>query len=197
MWAVLYILAEYGGVSLKPIKGWLAVTSVLMLWFASIPFWGDHSWRSALLGCYYGTALLLGWVKRSYLFESKVKPEKSLASLLTVSQPTYIAVRDVATASPWYSEKFGLRKLAAPEQIRTDGAAFRFNEKTHPVVLVPRDLVAPRPVPVFFSTKLGKVRDALISRGVSTGPVQQDRQGTRFFELFDAEGNTVEISERP
>ena len=142
-------------------------------------------------------SLLLGWLKRRYLFESNVKPTQSLASLMTVPQPMYVAVRDVATASSWYAQKFGLRKLAATEQARPDGIALQFDESTNPVILIPKDPVVYRPVPVFFARKVGKVRDQLIAEGISAGPVQQDRQGTRFFELLDGEGNTLEVSEQP
>jgi hypothetical protein len=37
----------------------------------------------------------------------------------------------------------------------------------------------------------------LTANGVSAGPVQQDRQGTSFFDFLDSEGNTIEVSERP
>ena len=197
LWAVLFVLAEYGNVSLKPLTPWLAVACWLLWLISAILFLADRPWGSALISGYAGIVLVLGWVKRSYLFESRIKPSNSLVSLLAVSQPTYVAVRDIANAAPWYAEKFGLRKLAAAEQAQSDGATLQFNENTHPVILILKDPVAPRPAPVFFTHKVGKVRDALIARGVNAGPVQQDRQGTRFFELLDGEGNTIEVSERP
>jgi len=199
LWGVLFILAEYGNISLKPFKPWLAIAGWLLWGLASLPFFEDVSrpWRFAAFAGSTGTTLLLAWVKRSYLFESKIKPSRSLARLLTVSQPTYIAVRDVANASPWYAEKFGLRKLAATEQASRDGIALQFDEKTHPVILIPKNPLYPRPAPVFFSHKVEKVRDKLIANGVNAGPVQRDRQGTSFFELLDGEGNTVEVSEWP
>jgi len=199
LWAVLFVLSEYGDVSLKPLKSWFAAASWLLWGLSSVPFAESlpRPWRAAALAGYLATSLLLAWVKRSYLFESKIKPSHSLASLLTVSQPTYVAVRDVTTASPWYAEKLGLRRLAAAEQPSKYGVALQFNETTHPVILILKDPAAPRPAPVFFTRKVEKIRDRLIVRGVSAGPIQQDRQGTRFFELLDGEGNTVEVSERP
>jgi hypothetical protein len=199
LWAVLFVLSEYGEMSLKPLKPWLVGASWLLWGFTLIPLVDSlpRPWRAAVQAGYLGTTLVLAWVKRSYLFESKVKPLRSLASLLTVPLPTYIAVRSVTGASPWYTEKFGLRKLAATEQPSEYFVALQFNEKTHPVILVPKDPVYPRPAPVFFTRKVEKVRDKLIVRGVSAGPIQEDRQGTRFFELLDGEGNTVEVSERP
>lgn len=199
MWAVLFVLAEYGDVSLKPLKSWLAAACWLLWGITALPLSGSvpRPWRFAALVAYGGATSVLAWVKRSYLFESKVKPSRSLASWLTIPQPTYVAVRDVSTAVPWYVEKLGLRKLAATEQARKDGVALQFNEKTHPVILIPKDPAAFRPAPVFFTRKIGKVRDVLTANCVSAGPVQQDRQGTNFFELQDSQGTTIEISERP
>jgi catechol 2,3-dioxygenase-like lactoylglutathione lyase family enzyme len=104
-------------------------------------------------------------------------------------------VRHVATASTWYDEKFGLRKLA--EQARPDGVALQFDEAADPVILIPRDPAIFRRAPVFFTRKVGKVRSRLIANGVSVSPVQQDRQGTKFFEVLDGEGNPIEVSEQP
>ncbi len=199
LWAVLFVLAEFGDVSLKPLKSWLAAACWLLWGLTAVPFSETlpRPWRAALTVGYLGTTFLLAWAKRSYLFEIKSKPLRSLARLLTVSQPTYIAVRDVATAFPWYEEKFGLRRLAATEQPTKDGVALQFTAETRPVILIPKNPLYPRPVPVFFSRKVEKVREKLIANGVSAGPVQRDRQGTSFFELLDGEGNTVEVSEWP
>jgi hypothetical protein len=58
---------------------------------------------------------------------------------LTVPKPTYVAARDVATASPWYVEKFGLRKLSSAEQLQPDGIALQFDASSNPVILLPKD----------------------------------------------------------
>lgn len=197
LWAVLFVLSEFGRVPMKPLKPWL-VAALWLLWGAgTIGFFADVPWRSAVWSLYTGFGLLLGWVKRRYLFETNVKPKQSLASLLTVPQTTYVEVRDVMTASGWYADKFGLRKLAATEQPRPDGIALQFDESTDALILIPKDPVNSRPAPVFFTRKVGRVRERLIANGVSAGPVQKDRQGTTFFELLDGEGNTLEVSEKP
>jgi hypothetical protein len=197
LWALLYVLSEFGQLPMKPLKPWLVAT-VWLLWGAgTIGFFADSPWRSAVWSLYAGLSLLLGWVKRRYLFESNVKPRRSLASLLTVPQTTYIEVKDVSTASGWYAEKFGLRKLTAAEQARPDGVTLQFDESTNAVILIPKDPVNYRAAPVFFTRKVEKVRERLIANGVNAGPVQKDRQGTNFFELLDGEGNTLEVSEKP
>lgn len=48
-----------------------------------------------------------------------------------------------------------------------------------------------------FSSNLKKAREHLLSRGVMASEVQQDSQGTHFFEVRDIEGNAIEISEEP
>jgi hypothetical protein len=37
----------------------------------------------------------------------------------------------------------------------------------------------------------------LTSRGVNIDKIQRDRQGTRFFEIRDLEGNIIEICDEP
>lgn len=197
IWAAFWFLNKYGGVSLKPLKPWLVITCWLLWGVGIIPFLAGKRWGGIMVLAYNGASLLLGWVKRSYLFESDLKPSDSLASLIMVSQPTYVAVRNANALWSWYSEKFGLRKLAANDESSNDIVKLQFDEKTHPIILLPRDPASPRPAPVLFTRRIGKLRDKLIFRGVNAGPVQQDRQGTRFFEVFDAEGNTLEFSEKP
>lgn len=196
LWTVLFVLAEYGNLMLKPLKPWLGAALLLLFGINILGVALDRRWRFASIAAYFGATLVYGRLKGRYLFESHLKATRS--SRLTVTKPTYVAVRYVAIASPWYSEQFGLRKLAASEQAWPDGIALQFNESTGPVVLIPKDNPTVfRPSPIFFTRKVGTVRDQLIAKGVSAGPVQQDRQGTVFFEILDAEGNTIEISAQP
>jgi hypothetical protein len=48
---------------------------------------------------------------------------------------------------------------------------------------------------MLYSSNLKKARERLISQGVSVSEIQQDRQGTHFFEMRDLEGNVVEVNE--
>ena len=195
LWAVLFILAEYGRVTLKPLLPWLLAACWILWGAAAIANISDRRWKGALYFVYFGISLVLGWVKSRYFFEDTAKPAYSLRSLLTVPQPTYVMVRDVAASSSWYSEKFGLRKLA--EQSRPDGVALQFDQAADPVILIPKDPAGFRRAPIFFTRKIRKVRSRLIESGVSVSPVQKDRQGTSFFEIQDTEGNTLEVSEQP
>ena len=136
---MLFALAEYVHVNLKPLTPWLLATSWLLWGVALFAFVADRPWHSAFLSLYDGGGLVLSWLKRKYLFESSLTPPQSLSALLTVPKPTYVAARDVATASPWYVEKFGLRKLSSAEQLQPDGIALQFDASSNPVILLPKD----------------------------------------------------------
>ena len=51
--------------------------------------------------------------------------------------------------------------------------------------------------PMLYASKIGKAREVLASRGVNVGEIQEDRQGTHYFEMRDLEGNVIEVSEEP
>jgi hypothetical protein len=175
----------------------VAGNELVAMGVALFAFVADRPWHSAFLSLYDGGGLVLSWLKRKYLFESSLTPPQSLSALLTVPKPTYVAVRDVATASPWYVEKFGLRKLSSAEQLQPDGIALQFDASSNPVILLPKDPTVFRSAPVFFTRKVDKVRARLIARGICADLVQQDGQGTNYFELLDGEGNAIEVSEEP
>jgi hypothetical protein len=45
--------------------------------------------------------------------------------------------------------------------------------------------------------EIKKAREVLSSRGVNVGDVQEDRQGTQYFQMRDLEGNLIEVAEEP
>jgi hypothetical protein len=45
--------------------------------------------------------------------------------------------------------------------------------------------------PLLYASNLKKAREFLISRGVDMGEIQQDRQGTHYFEMRDLEGTNL------
>lgn len=195
LWAILYALSEWGNVNLKPLKPWLRGLCWLLLIGSLVN--ASLNWKWPLTSAYFAAALVLGWLQRQYLFESRIRPRRSLASVLTIPEPTYMGVRDVATTSLWYAEKFGLRKRTPTEELRPDGVTLQFSADTHPLILVRKDPVELRPAPVFFTRSVKRARKRIMEDGLNAGPVQQDRQGTSFFEVQDNEGNVLEVSERP
>jgi hypothetical protein len=50
---------------------------------------------------------------------------------------------------------------------------------------------------ILNASNIRKARDLLSSRGVNVGVIEQDRQGTHYFEFRDCEENAIEVSEEP
>jgi len=119
-------------------------------------------------------------------------------SLLRPAGSNYTAVVDIAAACSWYIEKLGLQKISVALDDGENCIALGFSEEEPAFVLgppsdAPRDELSA----MLYTSKLKKAREVLISRGVNVGEIQQDRQGTHYFEMRDPEGNVVEISEEP
>ena len=64
-------------------------------------------------------------------------------------------------------------------------------------VLGPRDVPANDETSMLYTSSIERARKHLTSRGVNIGEIHRDRQGTRFFEIRDLEGNTIEICDEP
>jgi hypothetical protein len=50
---------------------------------------------------------------------------------------------------------------------------------------------------MLYASNLKKAREFLSARAVNVGNIQQDRQGTHYFQMRDPEGNVIEICEEP
>jgi hypothetical protein len=48
---------------------------------------------------------------------------------------------------------------------------------------------------MLFTKKIAKMRDVVMARGVIAGTIERDRQGVRYFEIRDPEGNEIEVVE--
>ena len=119
-------------------------------------------------------------------------------SLLTIADSFYIGVLDLTAATAWYIERLGLQKIP----VEMDGAegcvALGFSKKDDTAIcLGPRGKPTDATTPMLYASNVKKAREVLSSRGVNVGEVQQDRQGTHYFEIRDLEGNTIEVSEEP
>jgi catechol 2,3-dioxygenase-like lactoylglutathione lyase family enzyme len=118
-------------------------------------------------------------------------------SLLTAGGSNYIGVRDLAFATAWYVEKLGLRKVDIELDEPEGCVALGFDKNDCAFVLGPAGKPTDELTPLLYTRNLKKARNFLSSRGVIVGEIQQDRQGTHFFEMRDVEENIVEISEEP
>jgi catechol 2,3-dioxygenase-like lactoylglutathione lyase family enzyme len=106
-----------------------------------------------------------------------------------------VLVRDIDSVLPWYVEKLGLRKFAENPHGGSGIATLRFKVDGNSVALATRDSLNPPKTPMLFTKKIGKIRNVLVARGVEVGPVERDRQGTRYFDIHDPEGNLIEFVE--
>jgi catechol 2,3-dioxygenase-like lactoylglutathione lyase family enzyme len=122
-------------------------------------------------------------------------------SLLRIAETNYISVNDIAAATAWYIEKLGLRKTTIQLDDAEGCIVLGFTPDEVALLLgpsyTPAGTSADEPTAMFFTSHLKKARDFMVSRGVNAGEIQQDRQGTHYFEMRDLEGNVIEISEEP
>lgn len=106
-----------------------------------------------------------------------------------------ILVRNVREVSPWYVEKLGLRKLADKPDNESGDATYKFKEDGNSVVLSTRRNFETGRTPILFSKKIVRMKDVLAVRGVDVGAIKHDRQGIRYFQIHDPEGNVIEVVE--
>jgi predicted enzyme related to lactoylglutathione lyase len=200
--ALLWIVVNKSKVSFKPLTAWL--------WGGWFVFWtlytlvflaGGH--KTARVAAYaaayscWGMALV---IKRHYLFETLRAPGSKWylpwqATGFSVPDRTHILVRNIEAVSPWYIEKLGLRKLTENELGESNAATFRFKEDGNSVVLTTRGGFGTEKTPMLFTRRIAKMRDVMMARGVEVGMIERDRQGLRYFDIRDPEGNEIEVVE--
>ena len=142
---------------------------------------------------------MLLWLQGRYKFETISAPNtkwyaRRKLAFFSTPKTLRILVRDIDTVSPWYIEKLGLRKLAQNpwgEEVFT----YQFKEDGHFIVLTNKAGFGTERPPMFFTKKITKMKDVLTARGINSGAIERDRQGTRYFEIRDPEGNAIEIVE--
>jgi hypothetical protein len=119
--------------------------------------------------------------------------------LLTIADSFYIGVSDIGPATSWYIEKLGLQRVPAEMDEPEGCVALGFSKKdqTCIAVLGPRGKPTDETTAMLYASNIGKAREVLGSRGVNVGGIQEDRQGTQYFEMRDLEGNVIEVAEEP
>lgn len=118
-------------------------------------------------------------------------------SLLSPGGANYIGIRDILSATKWYAEKLGLRTVQVELDEPEGCMALGFDKHECAIVLGPIGKATDELIPLLYTKNVKKAREFLAGRGVSVSEIQQDRQGTHFFEMRDIEGNAIEISEDP
>jgi hypothetical protein len=119
-------------------------------------------------------------------------------SLLSIADSFYVGMLDIGPATSWYIEKLGLQKVPAEMDDSEGCVALGYSKKAQTcIALGPQGKPTDRTTRMLYASNVTKAREVLSSRGVSVGEIQQDRQGTHYFEMRDLEGNVIEVSEEP
>lgn len=202
----LWVAANTLEKSLKPLIPWLWAGYALCIvpyLFLDLGMAGRHKTLRLISGivawsCYSAAA----WIKRRYMFETMRAPGAKwywpwTAATFSVPTSTRIVVRDIDSVAPWYVDKLGLRKLAENPWGEMGVATLRFKEDGNSIILTTRGDFRTRKTPIFFTKKIRKMRDVMAARGAHVGIIEQDRQGTRYFQVRDPEGNEIEIVQEP
>jgi hypothetical protein len=118
-------------------------------------------------------------------------------SLLWVADSFYVGVCDIAAATSWYIEKFGLKRTSV-ELDEGEGCVGLIFPKEIPAAIVLGPSGAPSDgTRMLYTGAIKKAREWLSSRGVTVGAIEKDRQGTQYFEVRDLEGNVIEVAQEP
>jgi predicted enzyme related to lactoylglutathione lyase len=157
-------------------------------------------WQLVAFSCFYTCWSVLMWAQRHSMSESLQRPGNQWyfpwkAVSFSIQTGARIFVKDIAAVSPWYTEKLGLRQLADSRMDEPNAVTFAFNRDGNPIVITTRDDFRTGKTPILFTKKIGKVRDVMMARGVEVGTILRDRQGIRYFEIRDPEGNEIEVVE--
>lgn len=199
-WVLPRIISFYamrrGTSSLRPIVPVLAVLCWI-LWIATWVSWalnGFERYASIVLVLYLGISAVFYSVKAEAKFESPRAASPISSSVLKVPTESYLSVGNPPVVADWYVQKLGMRKLA---ETICGTVGLKFGSDGESLILEPRDELYPRKPLVLFTRRIRKARSVLASRGISVGEIATDRQGTRYFEFRDPEGNSIDVSEEP
>jgi predicted enzyme related to lactoylglutathione lyase len=139
------------------------------------------------------------WIQRRYLlFDTLRGPSSRWYSLwntarFQMTENALIFVRDIDSVTPWYVEKLGLCRATHVRSREYDVATYKFKEDGRAVTLTTRMFSGTGKTLRLFTKHIGKMERILSARGIEVGPIHQDIQGTRYFEIHDPEGNVIEV----
>ena len=111
----------------------------------------------------------------------------------------YVVVDDPPEACKWYSRVFGCRASTYVDDERGESTLVQFSDEDPGMALLgPAKPDTPdEPPPILNTDNVEKAATFLRERGACVGPIEQDRQGTKHFEVRDCCGNVLEVSEEP
>lgn len=201
-WLLLWAIARSGKISLKPLKHWLLAGWFLFgpLYFL-LDFDSTHRRLRFVSGIVFWTCWLSFLSLNYWLrFETLRAPGAKWylpwnAAEFSIPNNLRILVRDVSVVSPWYVEKLGLQKVTEKPGVESGAAIYKFKEDGNSVVLSTSGNFETHKTPIFFSKKISKIKNVLAARGIEVGTIEHDRQGFRYFQIHDPEGNVIEVVE--
>lgn len=196
MWGV----ANYTRVSLTPLGPWLKA-GIYLLILPYVFLWISDNHR--LLKLEINSAYWLLWLGYSFingrtsvdiLRATSKWPMPWDGVRFSILRNACIRVQDMSAAAPWYVDKLGLRE--APNPLRDSGAqTYKFNEDGKSITLTTKPTFGLDRQLILFTKKIGKMKQILSERGIEAGSFEVDRQGTRYFQIHDPEGNAIEVVE--
>ena len=189
-------------VSLKPLTRWLTASALLsFLSFVVLAVLNGHRILRLLVLGVWSIGWL--WIQKRYLllqFETLRGPNSRWYlpwrwASFWIPENARIVVRDIAFVTPWYVEKLGLCKACHIFCREYEVATLKFREDGKWIELTTRLTSGTAKTLRMFTKRIGRMKGVLSERGIDVGPIQQDRQGTRYFEIQDPEGNFIEVVE--
>lgn len=200
-WLASWVAAQYKRDWFNHLRPWLKVG-----FFLSIPAYvvvaemdGHKVLRLVVWAIFYTCWTVHLRIESRYMHETIGGPTSKwyfpwTLAKFSIPRNALVHVRDISSVSMWYFDKLGLHKAAENPWVEADSAIYRFTEGGKSITLTTKSNVTARPL-ILFTKRIGKMNGVLRSRGIEVGTIKQDRQGTRYFEIHDPEGNAIEIIE--
>lgn len=198
---IIWVSTNTLNISIKPLTPWLKTGYFLsVIPFVLVSTLDDHkTWRLVAESFFYSFWAAFVWMQRHSLFESLRPPGAKWyfpwsGARFSIPASTRILVRNPDQVTPWYTEKLGLRKVTGNSPSESD-TTFRFKEDGNSIVLTTCAGFGTGATLMLYTKKIGKMRDVMMARGVEVGDIQYDRQGIRYFDIRDPQGNAIEVVE--
>jgi predicted enzyme related to lactoylglutathione lyase len=118
-------------------------------------------------------------------------------ALFNVPDGYYLRVNDVNSLAVWYQEKLGFVKVKATDEDEGCEAVLKTAKGDLGGIGLGSASPSTGPTPIIYTGSIRKAHETLSDRNVQVAPIQQDAQGTNYFQFTDCEGNVLEISEEP
>lgn len=118
-------------------------------------------------------------------------------NIFSPQDPPNIFVRN-ASVKDWYCQMFELKAFAATAEFFDDinDASWTLGFDPHePILFIVGQAEPSSDTPMLFVQDLSKAHEFLKAKGANPQAIENDRDGGRFFELRDPEGNVLTLSE--